>query len=140
MSKLANIELFRVYAGATFALLYESFPLKSRLDASQIIDHCSLADDAISHARHLQLVEQTWRWLVETDYLRYDEQTSTYDLTPRSFEGLTFLDDANEGVCRGEALLQLTANVASKSFSNAISEVVVRIMGSGARTFITALT
>ena len=101
MSDYTNIDLFRIYAGTTFAFLYESFPMSKQLNAGELVEHCNLANDQTSRSAHELIVRETWRWLHETDYLRHDADTDTYNLTPRSFEGLTFLDNAADNVCRG---------------------------------------
>ena len=133
MTNLSNVELFRVYAGTTFAVLYETFPLSCQLNAEQIIDHCKLADDEDSRAQHLHLIEATWRWLEKTDYLDHNQNNGAYNLTPRSFEGLTFLDDADSGLCRGDKLRQLTQKVGGATAIESIAEIVSELLGSGAK-------
>jgi hypothetical protein len=71
-SDYTNIDLFRIYAGTTFAFLYELFPLGKRLEAGQLVEQCNLATDHTSRAEYELIVHATWRWLKETDYLRYD--------------------------------------------------------------------
>jgi len=131
---MTNLDLFRLYTGTTFALLYEAFPMRRRLDAAELVEHCKLTDNAISREKHLRLVEETWRWLVETGYLRHDIETGYYDLTPQSFGGLTFLDDAEAGVCRGDKLRQLTKTVGSETAIETIAGIVSLILGAGARS------
>lgn len=133
MTDYTNIDLFRIYSGTTFALLYEAFPLSKKLEARELIEHCSIATDQPSRTAHEEIVNETWRWLRETAYLRYDPNTETYDLTPRSFEGLTFLDKPNEGICRGDQLRQLTKKVGGEAVSETIAEIVTQILGTGAR-------
>ena len=66
MNMTSNIDLFRYYTGATFARLYEHFPIALGLNASQLIDELQLVSDAQERKRHVALVEAAWQWLVAT--------------------------------------------------------------------------
>ncbi len=140
MSDYTNIDLFRIYSGTTFAMLYESFPMSKKLDASQLVEHCKLANDQASRATHELIVHETWRWLKETGYLRYDIDSDSYDLTPRSFEGLTFLDDPSGGLCRGDKLRQLSRKVGVETVSETMAEIVTNILGSSTRAALSFLS
>lgn len=139
MSDYTNIDLFRIYAGTTFAFLYESFPMSKQLNAGELVEHCNLANDQTSRSAHELIVRETWRWLHETDYLRHDADTDTYNLTPRSFEGLTFLDNAADNVCRGDKLRQLSQKVGVETVSETMAEIVTNILGSGTRAALSFL-
>ena len=43
MNLTSNIDLFRNYTGATFARLYEHFPIALALNASQLVDQLDMA-------------------------------------------------------------------------------------------------
>ena len=139
MSNHSNVDLFRVYAGTTFAFLYEAFPLSTKLQAKDLVAHCNLVSDQSGRTRHEMIVRETWRWLKETDYLRQNAQTGDYDLTPRSFEGLTFLDQPQDGVCRGDKLRHLSQKVGVETVSETIAEIVTKLLGSSARVALSAL-
>lgn len=139
MSDYSNIDLFRIYSGTTFAFLYEAFPLSTKLDARQLVEHCDIANDRADRAAHELIVHETWRWLSETGYLRYDTSSGTCDLTPKSFEGLTFLDDPSGGVCRGERLRQLSQKVGVGTVSETMAGIVTNILGSSTRAALSFL-
>lgn len=133
MNLTSNIDLFRYYTGATFARLYEHFPIALDMNSSQLVDELKLVSDAQERKRHVELVEAAWQWLVATGYLQHDEQTGAYSLTPLSFDGLTFLDDPDSGVCRGDKLRTLTQRVTTATVSETVAEIVARLLGSGAK-------
>ena len=139
MSDYTNIDLFRIYSGTTFAFLYEAFPLSTKLNAGQLVEHCDIANDQASRAAHELIVRETWRWLIVTGYLRYDTTSDTFDLTPKSFEGLTFLDDATGCVCRGDKLRQLSRKAGVETASETMAEIVTSILGSGTRAALSFL-
>ncbi len=133
MKEQANIDLFRIYAGATFAALYEVFPLGRATTAAELVDRLGLADDPATRTCHLAIIEAAWQWLKDTGYLRQDPATGALNLTPRSFEGLTFLDDPATAVCRGDKLRQLSSNIGRATVAETIAELVTQVLGSGAR-------
>lgn len=134
ITKHTNIDRFRIYSGTTFADLYEVFPPRKKLDAGELVNHCNIVTDQHGREAHELIVTETWRWLKEMDYLRYDGSSGTYDLTPRSFEGLSFWDNPSDSVCRGEKLRQLTQKTGVETLSETIAEIVTKVLGSGARS------
>ena len=133
MTHETNVDFFRLYAGRTFAQLYSSFPIRSRLDAVQMVEDCGTVISINGRTRQLEIINATWRWLAETGFLDHDPSTNTYNLTPRSFEGLTFLDDQASGVCRGDQLRELAQRTVNASVAQSVAEIVTKILGSGAR-------
>ena len=140
MTDYANIDLFRIYSGATFAILYESFPISTKLNTAELVEHCNIAFDQSSRTAHEQILKESLRWLREMDYLRYNENSETFYLTVRSFEGLSFMDDPSDGQCRGEKLKQLTQKVGVEAAAETISAIVTKILGSSARTALSLMT
>jgi hypothetical protein len=124
----SNIDLFRFYAGATFGLLYESFPISRNLTHSELIGSCGNDE----RSRHEQIIIETWRWLMDTGYLRQIPDTGAFDLTLKSFDALTILDGPDETACRGAKLAQFTKQVGRHAVSETVAEIVAKVLGSGA--------
>jgi len=133
MTSTSNVDLFRYYTGVTFARLYDRFPMSTELDAAHLVDELGLVTTAEQRECHIKLVTAGWQWLIASQYLAYDERAGTYSLTPRSFDGLTFLDNPDSGVCRGDQLRNLTQRVTTATVSETIAEIVARVLGSGAK-------
>lgn len=139
MTNHTNVDLFRIYSGTTFALLYDAFPLSKELKTTELVEHCKLAADKVDQAKHELIVRETWRWLVEAGYLHKNAETGRFDLTLRSFEGLTFLDNPNDGVCRGDRLVRLSQKVGVETVSETIAEIVTKVLGTSTRAALSVL-
>ena len=133
MNTTSNVDLFRHYTGVTFARLYEQFPISTDMDAALLVDELGLAATPEQRERHIELIEAGWQWLIATDYLAFDDHAGAYSLTPRSFDGLTFLDEPDSGVCRGDQLRSLSQRVTTATVSETIAEIVARVLGNGAK-------
>jgi len=131
MKKYTNIEMFRIYSGTAFARLYEQFPLSTRFDVGELIEHCGLATNASARTSHMRLVMETLRWLEETGQIRLNKGPGTYDLTPRSFYELSAVPDREENICHGDRLRELAKEVGSESVAKTLAEIVTQIFGTG---------
>lgn len=77
---MRNVDLFNEYAARILARLYESFPVKTDLDAREITGHKDMdefgsicAPDGRS-SKEAEVAYATIEWLVDTGFVRADDR------------------------------------------------------------------
>jgi hypothetical protein len=85
---MSNIDLFHQFAGKTFAILYDHFPMFKAISEEDLVQGADLDGMEPSHAR--EVAGYTLMWLLETGYLRRSGETVPPRLTlsPKGFEVL----------------------------------------------------
>lgn len=142
---MTNIELFKIYAGEVFALLYEEFPMPWQINSEEMVRRANIIAievDQTEYKRHRQICKQTTRWLAETGYLiegGRDAANPTFVLSAKGFASLAAHN--SEGKAIGETLVAATKEnglaheIGGEARRAAISESVGQIIGAVAKTF-----
>lgn len=131
---MRNVELFNVYAGKAFALLYEAFPLPKAISVEDLVNSVSLDDVAENTAR--QVAGHTMLWLADTGYVNRLGEIAPfrYVLSSKGFEVLNttpFDTEKKPEPPLGDQLLAQTKNIVSSAAIDVVKDTVKKALGVG---------
>ena len=103
---MTNIELFDRYAAAIFGELYESFPIKTDIDARKISGHAetneygAICDSTGRRSKEAEIAYATIEWLADTGYVRAKDKLYPfgYSQCVLTAEGLRLLKAVPDSV------------------------------------------
>jgi len=140
---MENIEIFNVYAGRIFALLYASFPIARAIRHADTVNPpervAEVGTDTEGGKRKMEIASQTVMWLADTGYLIVrGSDPIRYVLSPKALEALNavipVLSPKEQAKTLGDQLTEATKQAGTEAKNKVIGELVGQVIGAAVRS------
>ncbi len=135
-----NIDLFDEYASKILAQLYESFPVKTSLDATKLSGHTEsndlgvIIDDDGNESKYFDVARATIEWLWESGYIKSNSEMKPHGLPSAvlTSKGLAVLKSVPKSIKRTDTLGDRLAAAVRSGGKETASELLKAALAKGA--------
>jgi hypothetical protein len=136
---MKNIELFDLYVGKIFVLLYEEFPVRKNINACDFLGYKEKYDESNytdKEDKECGIFESTMEWLQESGYILYKEKSSVWYIDViLSAKGLELLKAVPESVRTKKSIGEHINHLARESTDESLKQAVNMLLSMGLKMF-----
>lgn len=136
---MKNIELFDLYVGKIFVVLYEEFPVRKNISACEFLGYIEMPDGegyTKKEQKECDIFDSTVEWLRESGYILYRKKVSVwYTDTILSAKGLELLKAVPESVRTKSSIGEYINHLAKESTDDALKKSVNVLLSMGLKMF-----
>lgn len=135
---MKNIELFDLYVGKLFVILYEEFPVRKNINACDFLEYEEKLDEAYTREeeKSCDIFDSTVQWLRESGYILYKEKSSVWYIDViLSAKGLELLKAVPDSIRTKRSIGEHINYLAKESTDEALRKSVNVLLSMGLSMF-----